>query len=134
MTEKKKILVIDDEQDVLTYLTALFTDAGYDVATAADGVEATEAVKSERPDLITLDITMPEKSGIRFYREMRDDVDLLTIPIVIITGVTNPWAGAGGHGTFKKFLSTRRQVPPPDGFFEKPIQRETLLKKVKELI
>ena len=134
MTDKKKILVVDDEQDVRTYLTALFADAGYDVATACDGVEATKAVQSERPDLITLDITMPEKSGVRFYREMRDEADLLTVPIIIITGVTNPWAGGDGEGSFQTFISSRRQVPAPDGFFEKPIQREEVLKKVKELL
>ena len=134
MTDKKKILVVDDERDVQTYLTALFTDAGYDVTTAANGVEAGAAVEAGRPDLITLDITMPEKSGVRFYTEMRDEVDLLTIPIIIITGVTNPWSGSGGEGTFQKFISTRRQVPPPDGFFEKPIQREALLAKVAELL
>jgi len=58
MTDKKKILIVDDEPDVLTYLTALFQDNGYDTLTAEDGVKGFDLAKSEMPDLITLDITM----------------------------------------------------------------------------
>ena len=87
------ILIVDDEADVITYLSAMLTDAGHRVTTANNGVEAMDAVRAERPELISLDITMPEKSGVRFYREMRSDPDLAGVPIVIVTGVTNPWAG-----------------------------------------
>ena len=64
-----------------------FEDNGFAVVTAADGEEAEQKVKSEMPDLITLDISMPEKSGVRFYRETKNDATLKNIPIVIVTGV-----------------------------------------------
>jgi CheY-like chemotaxis protein len=136
MTTKaeKRILIVDDEDDVVTYLGALLRDAGYDVATAKNGAEAMEAVKASPPDLVSLDITMPEKSGVRFYREMRLDEALAGIPIVIVTGVTNPWSGPDGEGTFQQFISSRKQVPPPDGFFEKPVEREAYLAKIGELL
>ena len=130
----KRILIVDDEDDVITYLTALLTDAGYQVVQARNGVEAMAEVRKQPPDLISLDITMPEKSGVRFYREMREDADLATVPIVIVTGVSNPWQGKDGEGTFEKFISSRKQVPPPDGFFEKPVDRAEYLAKLAELL
>jgi CheY-like chemotaxis protein len=130
----KRILVVDDEEDVITYLSALLTDAGYAVTAAHDGQEAIDEVRRERPDLVSLDITMPEKSGVRFYREMREDPDLAGVPIVIVTGVTNPWSGPHGEGTFEKFISTRRKVPPPEGFFEKPLDPEAFLAKLASIL
>ena len=64
--KKRKILVLDDEPDVVTYLVSLFEDNDYIVVSAVDGKEGMEKVTTEKPDLITLDISMPEKSGIRF--------------------------------------------------------------------
>jgi CheY-like chemotaxis protein len=129
----KSILIVDDEQDVSSYLAALLSDAGYETRVAANGQQAMDAVKTVRPDLISLDITMPEKSGVRFYREMREDEALSKIPIVIVTGVTNPWASPGGGGTIQDFLSKRRNIAPPDGFFEKPVDKEAYLARIAEL-
>ena len=121
----KRILVIDDEPDVVTYLTTLLEDNGYATISAKDGVEGLEKVNSEMPDLILLDITMPEKSGVRFYRDVRENDELKSIPVVMVTGVMPQ---------FEKFISTRRQVPPPDGYISKPVDSEKLLGKIKELL
>ena len=127
----KKILVVDDEQDVITYLETLLQDNGYATVSAKDGQIALEKLKSEKPDLITLDISMPEKSGVRFYRDMKEDPETAAIPVVIVTAVT----GFGGNpDDFKKFISTRKQVPPPDGFVAKPIEPGELLAAVKTLL
>lgn len=131
--EKKKILVIDDEPDVVAYLTSLFEDNGFAVATAADGEEGIQKAKSERPDLITLDISMPEKSGVRFYREMKADPEMKDIPIVIVTGVESTQDGGTGKD-FERFLSTRKSVPPPDAFIQKPVEKEDLLGAVRKLV
>ncbi len=127
----KKILIVDDEDDILDYLGTLFQDNGYETQVARDGEEAMKLMREERPDLVTLDITMPEKSGVRFYREVKGDPDLDRIPIIIVTGVTG-W-GLDPDG-FQKFISSRRQVPPPEGFMSKPIDRDALLKMVRDLI
>jgi len=130
--EKKKILVVDDEPDVVAYLTSLFEDNDFTVISAADGEEAMQKAKSEMPDLITLDISMPEKSGVRFYREAKGDAALKDIPIVIITGVES--TQDGGTGTdFHRFLSTRKSIPPPDAFIQKPVEKDELLGVVKKL-
>jgi CheY-like chemotaxis protein len=121
----KKILVVDDEADVVTYLTSVLKDAGYETFEASNGEEAMEIVLREKPDLVTLDITMPEMTGVKAYRTMKEDEALKKIPVVIVTGVTHD---------FKQFISTRTQVPPPEGYLEKPVQPEALLNEVRRLI
>ncbi|MEJ2078076.1 MAG: response regulator [Acidobacteriota bacterium] len=128
---QKKILVLDDEPDVVTYLATLFEDHGYEVRSAGDGRQGLELARLWKPDLITLDITMPEHSGIRFYRNVREEEGLARIPVVIVTAVT----GYGGDPrSFEKFISSRRQVPPPDAFVAKPIEPDQLLQVVNELL
>jgi len=122
--DKKTILIVDDESDVLTYLSTLFEDSGYATVKALDGNEAMSKVKEKAPDLVTLDITMPNKSGVRFYREMKESAEWRKIPIIIVTGVS---------GEFKTFISTRKQVPPPEGYLSKPIDKTEILKLVKKL-
>jgi two-component system cell cycle response regulator DivK len=125
VSDKKKVIVIDDEPDIVTFLTLLLEDNGYATVSAKDGQEGIEKVRTEHPDLVLLDITMPEKSGVRFYREIRGDSELKSIPVVIVTGVAKE---------FKDFISTRRQVPPPDGFISKPIEKQELLDIVARLL
>ena len=125
MSEEKKVIVIDDEPDIVTFLTVLLEDNGYTVISAKDGQEGMEKIKSEHPQIVLLDVTMPEKSGVRCYRELRENPDLQTIPVVIVTGVAKD---------FKNFISSRRQVPPPDGFISKPIDKQELLDTVSKFL
>jgi len=128
---KKKILIVDDEPGIVTYLKTLLEDNGYETVSAADGQKALEMLVAERPDLVTLDISMPERSGVRLYRDMKETPDLAKIPVVIVTAVT----GYGGDpDAFRKFISTRKQVPPPEGFIAKPVEREELLAAVAKLL
>jgi CheY-like chemotaxis protein len=123
--DKKTILVIDDEKDEVAYFSTFLEDHGYNVFTAGDGNEGLKKVEENKPDLITLDITMPEKSGVRFYREMKENDSLKNIPIIIITGISTD---------FESFISSRRKVPPPEGFISKPIDQDKLLKLITENI
>ena len=129
--EKRKILVIDDEAHVVTYLTTLLEDHGYTTVTATNGREGIEIARVETPDLVCLDITMPEESGIRFYRNLRMDEDIRATPVFVVTAVT----GYGGDPeAFRNFLGSRSQVPPPEGFFSKPIEREVFLQAVEQVM
>ncbi len=121
----KKILVVDDEPDVVTYLSTVLKDAGYETIEASNGEAAMAAVLSSHPDLITLDITMPEMTGVKTYRKLKEDAKLKSIPVVIVTGVAHE---------FKKFISTRDQVPPPEGYLEKPVEPADLIAAVKKLL
>jgi len=124
MVSQKTILIIDDEPDVLTYLSTLLEDHGYATILAKDGEEALAKLKASLPDLITLDVSMPEKSGVKLYREIKEDPRWKKIPILIVTGVS---------GDFQKFISTRRQVPPPEGYLSKPINQEEILELIRKL-
>jgi len=129
--QPRTVLVIDDEPHVVAYLEMLLQDAGFKTVSAGDGKEGLEKARQETPDLICLDITMPEESGIRFYRNLREDPELAETPVVIVTAVT----GLGGQPEpFERFISTRKWLPAPEGFFSKPIDKEAFIKKVKEIL
>ncbi|HHE46439.1 MAG TPA: response regulator [Bacteroidetes bacterium] len=124
-TTAKTILVVEDEPDVLTYLVTFFKINGFNVLTATDGRKGFETAKNNHPDLISLDITMPEESGVRMYRNLHDDPSTRDIPVIIITGVS---------GEFKGFIESRKHINPPAGYFEKPIDREVVLARIKEIL
>jgi CheY-like chemotaxis protein len=131
MTTKQKILIVDDEQDVVRYLEMLLQDHGYETVSAKNGNEALDLMRGENPDLVTLDISMPEASGTRFYKTVRTDPELQDVPILIVTAVTGY---AGDPYGYEKFISRSESVAPPDGFFPKPIDREAFVEKVEEVL
>jgi CheY-like chemotaxis protein len=129
--EPRKILIVDDEPNIVTYLEMLLQDEGFTTVSAANGKEGFEVARQERPDLVCLDITMPEESGIRCYRNIKSEPDLADTPVLIVTAVT----GFGGDPEpFRQFMSSRKQIPEPEGFFSKPIDRDAFLEKVRELL
>ena len=123
--EQKKVLIVEDDADTREYFSTFYSDNGFAVDTAVDGGEALTKVEADAPDLVTLDITMPETSGVRFYRDMKEDESRVGIPIIIITGVNKD---------FQSFISSRRQVPPPEGFLSKPVELDELLKLTNNLL
>jgi CheY-like chemotaxis protein len=130
-SDRKTILVLDDEPHVVTYLETLLQDNGYKTISASDGKEGMEKVRSEAVDLVCLDMSMPKESGVRFYRNLKDDAELSEIPVLIVTAVT----GKGGDPeAFKNFISTRNQVPPPEGFLSKPIDKQEFLDTVAGIL
>ena len=120
---QRKILVIDDEPDVVSYLTTFLEDEGFAVVSAQDGPDGIDLARKERPDLITLDITMPGMSGLEVLTVLRRDEDLNPIPIIVITGVTS----------FQKQLSYRG-VRPPEAFMQKPMDLELLMSNIENLL
>jgi len=128
-TTSKKVLVVDDEKDVSVYLARVLEEGGFRTTCAADGEEALRAVERERPDLITMDLSMPKLSGVRSYQTLRSRPDLASIPVIFVTGIT----GIGGARDTERFYRTRRQVPPPDGFIAKPIDPEKVLDLARKL-
>jgi CheY-like chemotaxis protein len=86
MANPKRVLVVDDEQDVRHYLRTALEDAGFIVETASDGYEALERLKTNPPDLISLDLVMPRHSGAMFHRELLKNRLWAKIPVLIVTG------------------------------------------------
>lgn len=122
---QKTILVVDDDPDARDFFITVLEDNGFATVFARDGNEAMTRLDEAIPDLVTLDITMPEKSGVGVYRNLREDDRFKDIPVLIITGISDD---------FQQFISTRRKVPPPDGYLSKPVEPEQLLGKVQELL
>jgi CheY-like chemotaxis protein len=121
----KKILIVDDEADVRTYLEVLYQENGYETAVATDGDEALPMVREFKPDLISLDIIMPRETGQKFYRELAKDPEFSKTPVIILSGVTR----------YKElFAREHKTMPKPFAFIEKPIDKDELLGKVKEAI
>ena len=121
----KTVLVIDDEADIRDYLSLALVDSGFIAHTARNGLEALTRIHGNPPDLISLDVKMPEKSGIGLYRILKQNERFKQIPIVFVTGVSD---------SFKEFISTRRRVPPPEGYLRKPVSHGEYLRTVRSLL
>jgi CheY-like chemotaxis protein len=83
----KKILVVDDEADIRTYLSTLLEKHGYEVVTAEDGNAALALAREERPDLVCLDLAMPNQTGTGFYRKLSRDRELRETPVIVVSGL-----------------------------------------------
>jgi len=118
----RKILVTDDEPDFITFISTILEDNGAIVIKAYDGEQALELAKKEKPDLITLDISMPGKSGVETFDDFRNDKNLSSIPICIITGKPE----------IRKLIYERPDNPP-DGYIDKPITEEDLILNIKKI-
>ncbi len=119
----KKILIVDDEEDMRIYLQTLLRKAGYDTALAVNGEDAGEVLAREKPDLITLDILMPKRSGLNFFERLRGDDSAKALPVIVISGVTR------SDDFFEK-----EKLGGPTLFVEKPIKPDSLLQQVRQLI
>ncbi len=125
MHMSKKVLIVDDEEDVLIYLSAFFKESGFETATANDGKQAFSMAKSEKPQLITLDMTMPEQSGIKTYRILKGDKELTKIPVIFITAIGD---------SVEVIVDQLDGFPEPEGFIGKPIDHDKLEQMAKELV
>ena len=114
----KKILVIDDESDVRTFLTTLLKKHGFETVVAENGVEGLAKAREERPDLVTLDLMMPNQSGTDFYRKLSKDDELCDTPIIVVSGT------AGRHLAVKE----------PAAVFDKPIDPEQFIAAVNRAL
>ena len=124
----KIILAIDDEVDTLTFYSELLEDYNFTPITAENGIEGLKKAREEKPDLILLDIMMPKKSGMKTYRELKNDPDLCDIPVIIITGISK-------EVDFKSLLnrsSTSRL--PPAGHLIKPLTADNLIKEIRKVL
>jgi len=118
----RKVLIIDDEEDVRTYLNSLLTNNGYETEMATDGEEGFGKVSEFHPDAVILDIIMPNQSGVGFYRKLKKSEEYKNIPVIVLTGVT----------AYKDFFARDRGgLPKPEEFVEKPFSTEELLARSK---
>ncbi|MEE8575831.1 MAG: response regulator, partial [candidate division Zixibacteria bacterium] len=123
MLAGRRILVTDDEPDFLVFISTVLEDNGATVFQASNGDEALELARAEKPDLITLDISMPGKSGIEVFETLRNTPETATIAVCIITGKPE-----------MRKLIYDRPVPPPEGYLNKPVDEESILLNVRKIL
>ena len=121
---KKKILVIDDEGDLLKLVKTRLEVSGYDVITLNSGMRAMQVAKSEKPDLVLLDIVMPGKNGCDVCRELKADEVTRVIPVIVFTA----------HYPEEEYVKTGSKDIGADDYMIKPFDPQTLLIKIKTLI
>jgi CheY-like chemotaxis protein len=118
-----KILVVDDELDILESVGMLLETMGYNVKTADRGRKAIGVLKKEKFDLVLLDILMPEMSGIQTLGKIRNDAELKKQKVVFLT-VVSP--SKNGKGIIKKLK--------PTDYIEKPIDNVVFKRKIKKIL
>jgi len=127
----KKVLNVEDDADIRTFVTTVLEENDYIPIMAEDGAEGMEKVKKERPDLIILDILMPRESGIKMYHELKHNPSLKDIPIVMLSGVSKR--------TFLRSQAALTEfgdetVPEPQAYLEKPVEPEDLAETIKKIL
>ncbi len=127
----KKVLVVDDDPDVRSFVMTVLDENQYMPLVAQDGVEAFEMIEKDPPDLVILDVLMPRGSGIRLYHKLKTTEKYKRIPIIMFTGIA-----------LSSFLKSQKvldefkgeEVPEPDIYLEKPVDPEELAEAVKKKI
>jgi DNA-binding response OmpR family regulator len=127
----KKVLVVDDELDMRTFITTLLETNGFKPLTAQDGFQGLEVARKNKPSLIILDIMMPRESGINLYRELRNDPDLKDIPVIMLSALSKK--------TFfhsQKVLDEYKgeKIPEPASYIEKPPEPDELLEAIRNAL
>jgi CheY-like chemotaxis protein len=122
----KRILIVDDEADVREYLKVALEDAGFEVETACDGLEAIEKIRRNPPDLISLDLVMPKHSGVKCYRELQKDKALNKIPVLTVTGHARDDLG---KADFEEMT-----MSGPGVYLEKPVSMKNYVSAVRKLL
>ena len=125
MSEKKRILVVDDDPDLVESVSMKLESENFSVAKAYDGVEAWDKIKEERPDLIILDVMMPRKNGYELCDELKKSEEYKDIIVVLLTAVADAV-------TSTSFTHMDGKTTLADDFIPKPIELDRLMEMVKE--
>ncbi len=128
---KKRVLVVDDELDMRTFITTLLETNGFKPLSAEDGIQGLEIARRDKPALIILDIMMPKESGITMYRELKNDPALKEIPVIMLSALAK-----------KTFLHSQKvldaykgeRIPEPAEYIEKPPEPDELLEAIQNCL
>jgi len=127
MTDKKRILVVDDEPDFCSIVQGQLEKEGFEVELAYNGVEGMEKVQANPPDAIVLDVMMPEKDGYEMCKELKSDNDLCEIPVLLLTAVAS-------HVTSTRYSHADGMSTEADDYIAKPASAEEISQSIRSML
>ncbi len=122
MMDKKRILIVDDEEDILSVLKFRLEANNYEALTASDGQEGLNKARTEKPDLIILDLMLPKLDGYKVCRMLKFDESYKAIPIIMFTARVQ-----------QKDEELGKEMGA-DAYVTKPFEPEVLLEKIRQLL
>ena len=122
MLSSKKILVVDDEEDIVEFLRYNIAKEGAKVYTATNGIEAIDIAKKKKPDLILLDVMMPEMDGVETCMQLRENADTRNAIIAFLTARGEDYSQIAGFDA------------GADDYITKPIKPRVLVSRIKALL
>ena len=137
----KRILIVDDEPDAISYISSVLEDNGYEYLSAENGEEGLELARKEKPDMILLDLIMPEKSGMLMFQELKKDPELGKIPVIVVSGASDALGVDLRNFMIRqprkrkeKVVETtgETQFTEPNAYVDKPVDPNELIKVIKE--
>jgi DNA-binding response OmpR family regulator len=145
----KKVLVIDDDENAVKFLSVVLSENGYESISAYDGREGLQKLQEEKVDLVILDVMMPKKTGFVLFKQMKRDENLKDIPVLMLTGVAatledvDSESGDTHQRPFDSLRETLRKTiremreegeVKPEMFVDKPVDPDAFIEKVRDLI
>ena len=127
MQTKKKVLVVDDEPDIVEMLQTALESASYEVVTACNGKEAIEKTRLEKPDAIILDLMMPEMDGFAASEELKDTEETSRIPILALSAFPQKGPREGYGRDLGFYLVT-------DDYISKPVDPKKILSRLQNVL
>lgn len=126
--EGKSAVIIDDEPDITTYLGALLSDQGWQVRMANSSADGLALLGQERPDVVLLDIMMPDKGGLQTLVAIRKNPALDGLPVILVSGIQEKLS-SDYHAFLDRFKHYR-----PDAFLDKPVNPQQLFATIEQVL
>ena len=127
MTDKTKILVVDDDRDFVAGTRIILENSHFQVLTAFSGQQCLGKVNEEKPDLVILDIMMPEKSGFEICKELKNSLEYNRIPVIMLTALRQKLS----QTTYTQAEGLQLEA---DDYIDKPVEPKELISRINKLL
>jgi two-component system KDP operon response regulator KdpE len=133
------VLVVDDDPEVIDYISAILEDHQMKTMSANNAKEAIKRVQETRPDIILLDLMMSKQSGLGFFNELKKNEEYKDIPVIVVSGASKVTGVDMKSFIYNKEISERKQKvmgidAKPEAYVEKPVDPEKLIAEIQKFL